>query len=87
MAYLYRKNRSPFWYVVHFDDHGNEVHKSTKLRADDPNQTLEAKAMRADLEAKAERRSGRSCGTRRRPVRPTRLGSFRLIPLPRDSRS
>ena len=55
MAYLYRKNRSPFWYVVHFDDHGNEVHKSTKLRADDPNQTLEAKAMRADLEAKEHR--------------------------------
>jgi len=39
MAYLYRKPRSPFWYVVFFDAGKKEVHRSTGLRADDPNDT------------------------------------------------
>jgi len=56
MAYLYRKPRSPFWYVVYFDADRKEVHRSTGLRADDPNDTARAKAMRADLEAKEHRR-------------------------------
>jgi hypothetical protein len=39
MAYLYRKTRSPFWYVVYFDADKKEVHRSTGLRADNPNDT------------------------------------------------
>ena len=56
MAYLYRKNRSPFWYVVYIDANQKEVHRSTGLRADDPNDTTKAKAMRAELEAKEHHR-------------------------------
>ena len=52
MAYLYRKQRSPFWYVVYFNSDQKEVHRSTGLRADDPNDTAKAKALRAELEAK-----------------------------------
>lgn len=52
MAYLYRKKRSPFWYVVFFDAAKKEVHRSTGLRADNPNDTAKAKALRAELEAK-----------------------------------
>jgi integrase len=56
MAYLYRKNRSPFWYVVYYDATKKEVHRSTGLRADDPNDTAKAKALRAELEAKEHHR-------------------------------
>ena len=56
MAYLYRKHRSPFWYVVYFDADKKEIHRSTGLRADDPNDTAKAKAMRAELEAKEHHR-------------------------------
>lgn len=56
MAYLYRKKRSPFWYVVCFDAEAKEVHRSTGFRADDPNDTSKAKALRAELEAKEHRR-------------------------------
>ena len=52
MAYLYRKNRSPFWYVVFLDADQKEIHRSTGLRANDPNDTAKAKALRAELEAK-----------------------------------
>ena len=52
MAYLYRKSRSPFWYVVFFDAQGVERHRSTGFRADDPSETSKAKALRAELEAK-----------------------------------
>jgi len=52
MAYLYQKRRSPFWYVVFIDGRGHERHRSTGFRADDPNQTARAKALRAELEAK-----------------------------------
>jgi integrase len=51
MAYLYRKDRSPFWYVVYVGVDKKEVHRSTGLRADDPNDTAKAKALRAELEA------------------------------------
>lgn len=57
MAYLYRKSRSPFWYVVYFDAHQKEVHRSTGLRADDPTETAKAKALRAELEATEHHRS------------------------------
>jgi asparagine synthetase B (glutamine-hydrolysing) len=56
MAYLYRKARSPFWYVVYFDADRKEVHRSTGLRADNPNDTAKAKALRAELEAKEHHR-------------------------------
>lgn len=56
MAYLYRKARSPFWYVVFFDADGEERHRSTGFRADDPNDTSRAKALRAELEAKEHHR-------------------------------
>jgi hypothetical protein len=52
MAYLYRKKRSPFWYVVYIDANQKERHRSTELRADDPNETEKAKALRAEFEAK-----------------------------------
>jgi integrase len=56
MAYLYRKKRSPFWYVQYVDS-GNQKHdKSTGLRADDPNETAKAKALRAELEANEHRK-------------------------------
>jgi len=57
MAYLYRKSRSPFWYVVYFDPQQKERHRSTGLRADDPNDTAKAKALRAELEAKEHHRA------------------------------
>src|ERR1700689_2308385 len=56
MAYLYRKDRSPFWYVVYFDADKKEVHRSTGLRANNPNDTAKAKALRAELEAKEHHR-------------------------------
>jgi integrase len=56
MAYLYRKTRSPFWYVVYFDADKKEVHRSTGLRADNPNETAKAKALRAELESKEHHR-------------------------------
>ncbi len=56
MAYLYHKTRSPFWYVVYFDAERKEVHRSTGLRADNPNDTAKAKALRAELEAKEHHR-------------------------------
>ena len=52
MAYLYRKNRSPFWYIQYFDVDKIKRDKSTGLRADDPNDTQKAKILRAELEAK-----------------------------------
>jgi integrase len=57
MAYLYRKPRSPFWYVVYFDTDRKEVHRSTKLRANNPNETAQAKALRAELEAAEHHRA------------------------------
>ncbi|HTL57142.1 MAG TPA: hypothetical protein VL361_15780 [Candidatus Limnocylindrales bacterium] len=57
MAYLYRKNRSPFWYVVYFDAEQKELHRSTGLRADNPSDTAKARALRAELEAKEHYRS------------------------------
>ena len=37
MAYLYRKKRSPFWYVQYLDSDRKKHDKSTGLRAHDPN--------------------------------------------------
>src|SRR5215471_3086256 len=57
MAYLYRKTRSPFWYVVYVNESQKEVHRSTGFRADDPNDTAKAKALRAEFEAKEYHRA------------------------------
>jgi hypothetical protein len=56
MAYLYRKNRSPYWYIQYLDSESKKHDKSTGLRADDPNDTAKAKAMRAELEANEHRK-------------------------------
>ena len=52
MASLYRKKRSPFWFIQFIDADGKRRNKSTGLRADDPGQTVKARALRAQLEAK-----------------------------------
>jgi hypothetical protein len=52
MAYIYAKPRSPFWYVQYIDSDGRKHDKSTGFRRDDPNETLKAKARRAELDAK-----------------------------------
>jgi hypothetical protein len=57
MAYLYRKPRSPFWYVVYFDAEKKPRHGSTGLRANDPGDTAKARALRAELEAKEHYRA------------------------------
>jgi hypothetical protein len=57
MAYLYRKHRSPYWYVQYLDSENKKHDKSTGLRADDPNDTIKAKMLRAELEAKEYQRA------------------------------
>ncbi len=56
MAYLYRKHRSPYWYVQYVDSENKKHDKSTGLRADDPNDTAKAKVLRAELEANEHRK-------------------------------
>lgn len=51
MASLYPKDRSPFWWVQFVDKAGTRVNRSTGLRRDDAKQTVEARALRATLEA------------------------------------
>lgn len=57
MAYLYRKHRSPYWYIQYLDADKKKHDKSTGLRADDPNDTVKAKILRAELEAKEYQRA------------------------------
>lgn len=56
MAYLYHKKRSPYWYIQYVDSERKKHDKSTGLRADDPNDTVKAKILRAQLEAKEYQR-------------------------------
>lgn len=56
MAYLYRKHRSPYWYIQYLDADKKKHDKSTGLRVDDPNDTIKAKILRAELEAKEYQR-------------------------------
>lgn len=56
MASLYRKKKSPYWFIQFTDSDGNRRNKSTGLRADDPGETAKARALRAELEAKEFRR-------------------------------
>lgn len=57
MAYLYHKKRSPYWYIQYVDSERKKHDKSTGLRADDPNDTIKAKILRAELEAKEYQRA------------------------------
>ena len=58
MASIYRKKNSPFWFVQFIDSDGKRRNKSSGFRADDASQTAQARALRAQLEAKELSRSG-----------------------------
>jgi integrase len=57
MASIYRKPKSPYWFIQFIDSEGIRRNKSTGLRADDPEQTLKARVLRAQMEAKELGRS------------------------------
>ena len=52
MASIYKKKNSPYWFVQYIDAEGIRRNKSTGLRIDDPGETVKARALRAQLEAK-----------------------------------
>ena len=52
MASIYKKKNSPFWFVQFMDSDGTRRNKSTGLRADEPADTVKARVLRAQLEAK-----------------------------------
>ena len=52
MASIYKKQNSPFWFIQFVDTDGKRRNKSTGLRADDPGETVKARALRADMESK-----------------------------------
>ena len=52
MSSIYRKKHSPFWFIQFIDADGTRRNKSTGLRTDDPGETVKARALRAQLEAK-----------------------------------
>ena len=49
MASIYRKQRSPFWYIQYVESDGTRVNKSTGLRADDPKETIKARKLRREF--------------------------------------
>jgi integrase len=52
MASIYKKQNSPYWFVQFIDTDGIRRNKSTGLRIDDPGETVKARTLRAQLEAK-----------------------------------
>jgi integrase len=52
MASIYRKQRSPFWFIQFTDAEGVRRNQSTGFRADDPGETIKARALRAEAEAR-----------------------------------
>ena len=62
MSSLYRKKNSPFWFIQFIDGEGVRRNKSTGLRTDDPGQTVKARALRAQLEAKELNRNAGEIG-------------------------
>lgn len=62
MASLYRKKKSPFWWVAFYDAKGKRQNESTGLRADSPGDTAKARVLRAELEAKELRREAAAVG-------------------------
>ena len=62
MASIYRKKNSPYWFVQYIDSDGIRRNKSTGLRTTDPNDTVQARALRAQVEAKELNRSSAERG-------------------------
>lgn len=62
MASLYQKQKSPFWFIQFIDAGGKRCNRSTGFRVGDPGQTIQARALRAQLEAKELSRSGNPVG-------------------------
>jgi integrase len=63
MASLYEKSNSPFWYVEWLDPKtGKRTNRSTGYRVDDPGDTLKARALRAQLEARELTRTAGALG-------------------------
>ncbi|MBS1724664.1 MAG: tyrosine-type recombinase/integrase [Armatimonadetes bacterium] len=63
MASIYKKKNSPFWFVQFVDGNGVRRNKSTGLRTDSPAETVKARRLRAELEAKElNRRTGEVSG-------------------------
>lgn len=62
MASLYKKKRSPFWYVQYIDHEGKRLNVSTGLRHDDERETAQARVMCAQIEAKEVFRKSGSKG-------------------------
>jgi integrase len=52
MASLYKKQKSPFWFIQFIDADGKRHNKSTGLRTDKPAETVKARSLRAQMEAK-----------------------------------
>jgi len=63
MASIYRKTNSPFWFFQLIDFEGKRRNRSTGLRADNPGQTVKARALRAQMEAKAFPKNDGAQGT------------------------
>jgi len=62
MASIYRKQNSPFWFIQFIDGNGKRRNKSTEFRADDPGETVQARTLRAQLEAKELSRTAGALG-------------------------
>ena len=52
MASLYRKKNSPFWFIQFIDADGTRRNRSTGFHADNPAETIRARTLRAQTEAK-----------------------------------
>jgi integrase len=63
MASLYKKDRSPYWWVQYTDAEGKRHNKSTGLRKDDPGDTAKARTLRAKMEAKELDRDAKKSST------------------------
>ena len=58
MASIYRKKNSPYWFIQFIDGDGKRRNKSTEFRASDPGETMKARTLRAQMEAKELSRTG-----------------------------
>jgi len=52
MASIYKKKNSPYWFIQFIDANGVRRNKSTGLRTDSPIETVKARELRAQAEAK-----------------------------------
>ena len=62
MASLYRKKRSPYWFLQFTEANGKRCNKSTHYLANDPGQTVKARALRAQMEVKELTRTAGALG-------------------------